>query len=416
MHGAFRPIHLFDVDLDEPPSDLIRLGDADTARVLIRVHTYPIGQIDVPFDGDRISGEALRAGVERELGSALRAHRAADLAGDGREPACQATRRRVLEDAPTVTVIIPTRDRPELLAECLETVLASEYPEDRREVLIVDNVPSDDRTRSLVEQRFAGRGVRYLRCDTPGSAAARNAGVEASTAQIVAMTDDDVVVDRHWLVELVAAVISAPDVACATGLVVPLRLDTPARVWFEEYGGFGKGYEPQTYGADGPSTGRLYPFNAGAFGSGNNVAFRREELRRLGGYDPLLGNGTPSRSGEDFELFLRVIRSRRRLAYTPAAVVHHLHRADVEGLERQLHDYGVGLSAVVTRTLVHDPRSALEILRRLPYGLFFALSGRSPKNASRSGTYPPALRRAELRGILRGPAAYLRAWRNARGG
>jgi GT2 family glycosyltransferase len=295
-------------------------------------------------------------------------------------------------------------------------VLASEYPEDRFEVVVVDNVPADDRTRILVEERFATRGVRYVRCDRSGSASARNAGAAATSAEIVAMTDDDVVVDRHWLAELVAAVTSGSDVACATGLIVPMRLDTEAQWWFEEYGGFGKGVEPMTYGADGPSTGPLYPFNAGGFGSGNNVAFRRDALLLIGGYDPVLGNGTPTRSGEDFELFLRVIRTGHRLAYAPGAIIHHLHREDLDGLQRQLHDYGVGLSAVMMRTIAHDPRALLDILRRLPYGLYFALGSRSPKNKAQSAGYPAGLRRAELRGILRGPLAYLRSRRSARAG
>jgi hypothetical protein len=155
----------------------------------------------------------------------------------------------------------------------------------------------------------------------------------------------------------------------------------------------------------------MFPFNPGMLGSGNNVAFRRRALLELGGYDPFLGNGTPTRSGEDWELFLRLLRSGLTAAYRPGAIVHHTHRREVPELESQLHDYGVGLGAALTRTVAHDPVALLEIARRLPSAAYFLLSSRSAKNRGQSAGYPRELRRAELAGLARGPAAYLRSRR-----
>jgi glycosyltransferase involved in cell wall biosynthesis len=373
------------------------------ARVLVRIHSQPLGTVDVSLPA---GAEALRAAIEDGLGDAIAGHRAAD--GDEAAPACLAGRRAVLADPPLASVVIPTRDRPELLSRCLRTVLACEYPAERLEVVVADNAPSDSRTRELVDG--SGERVRHLLAERPGSAAARNAGARAARGVIVAFVDDDAEVDRHWLAELAAGFRAAPDVACVTGLVVPAELDTPAQQLFEEYGGFVAGYrgavlDTRSHRPEDP----LFPFNPGILGSGNNVAFRRETLLALGGYDELLGNGTPARAGEDWELFLRLFRQGRTAVYRPAAIVHHGHRRGYEELRAQIRDYGVGMAAAITRTVVNEPAAALELARRVPRVAHYVLSARSPKNRSRGPDYPAGLRRAELAGLALGPFAYARS-------
>jgi len=370
------------------------------ARVLARLHSRPLGFVDVAVP---IESAALRQTIEAQLGDELKR-------SDPAEP------RRPAAEVPFVSVVIPTRDRPELLRRTLDSVLACDYPADRLEVLVADNVPSDDGTRSLVDELARGdERLSYLLAPRPGSGPARNDGVARARGEIVAFVDDDAVADRHWLAELVAGFDAAHCVMCVTGLVVAAELDTWAQQLFEEYGGFGKGFENALYdlGANRPPQ-AMFPFNPGMLGSGNNVAFRADALRALGGYDPALGNGTPSRSAEDWELFLRLLRRGFTAAYRPGAIVHHRHRRELPELESQLHDYGVGLGAAITRTVVHDPGAVLEIARRLPTAAYFLLSSRSSKNRAQSGSYPRELRRAELAGLVRGPAAYLRSRRAGR--
>jgi hypothetical protein len=199
-----------------------------------------------------------------------------------------------------------------------------------------------------------------------------------------------------------------------TGLVLPLELDTWAQQLFLEYGGFGEGFEGAVYdGRARRAEDPLFPFNPGVLGSGNNVAFWRASLLELGGYDECLGNGTPVRSGEDWELFLRLLRAGRTAVYRPAAIVHHRDRRGYDELRAQIHDYGVGMAGAITRTVAHDPRAALELAQRVPRVARYLLSSRSPKNRHRSDGYPAELRRAELAGLARGPLAYLRS-RSAR--
>ncbi|HEX8067860.1 MAG TPA: glycosyltransferase [Thermoleophilaceae bacterium] len=368
------------------------------ARVLVRLRSRPLGTVDVPLPAD---ARALAAAVEARFGPDPLAR------AQAREPAAAPDRQ------PFVSVVVPTRDRPELLARCLDSVLACDYPRERFEVVVADNAPTDPRTRELVERDHGADGrVGYLLVERPGSASARNDGAARARGEVVAFVDDDAVADGRWLAELAAGFGVAVGVACVTGLVVPAELDTWAQQLFDEYGGFGAGFEDAVYdlGSHRPED-PLFPFAPGILGSGNNVAFCRAELLALGGYDECLGNGTPTRSGEDWELFLRLLRAGRTAVYRPAAIVHHRDRREYHELRAQIHDYGVGLAAALTRTVVHDPGAALELARRLPRAARHLLASDSAKNRNRSTGYPAELRRAELVGMARGPLAYARSRR-----
>jgi hypothetical protein len=197
-----------------------------------------------------------------------------------------------------------------------------------------------------------------------------------------------------------------------TQLILPLELETPAQIWFEEYGGAAKGFAQRLYDLrehrpDDP----LFPFNAGRFGSGGGMAFDRAALVRLGGFDPALGNGTPARGGVDLEAFLRTVVEGYTLVYEPAAIVRHRHLREYADLRGRVYAYGVGLTALILRSLLAKPSLLPAFLARLPRGLVFALSSSSAKHAGKSPTYPGELRRAELRGMLGGPLAYVRSAR-----
>ncbi|MEA2375754.1 MAG: hypothetical protein QOD53_2217 [Thermoleophilaceae bacterium] len=386
------------------------------ARVLVRIHSRPLGVVDVPLPAGGLEGDSLRSAIEARLGGALSAHLAEDGASAAtEEPACLAARRATLAHAPFASVVIPTRDRPERLRQSVSSVLACDYPRERFEVVIADNAPTDTRARELVEEvRSADERVSYVVAPRPGSGSARNDGARRARGEIVAFVDDDALVDRHWLAELVTGFGDDAEIACVAGLVMAAELDTWAQQLFEEYGGFGKGFEDAVYDTRARHPGYpLFPFNPAILGSGNNVAFRRAALLELGGYDPCLGNGTRTRSGEDWELFLRLFRAGRAAAYRPGAIVHHRHRRELGELRSQVHDYGVGIGAALARTLAHDPGAAGEIAARIPNAARYLLSSGSSKNRNQSGSYPRALRRAELAGLARGPLAYLRSRRGA---
>ena len=415
------------VELSDSISGLV-LSPGDTthsrAIVLARLHGIPLGLVEMPLGPDGASAHDFATAIwadVRELAAkhleddGLAAPAALDPSGlvAVGTPRCVHDRAEFLKDPPPLTVIVPTRERPDHLRLCLDRILAdSDYPADRFEILVVDNAPTTTDTADVVADFARIHAVRYAREDSPGSASARNKGISLTTTDLVVFTDDDVVVDRHWLSTIARAFVDQPDVGAVTGSLFPNQLETPAQLWFEQYGGFSRGFEPRLFDLvehrdDSP----LYPYSAGIFGTGNNMSFRLSTLRDIGGFDPALGNGTPALGGVDSEALLRTVLSGYPLAYEPSAIVWHTHRPDYPGLRRQVYSYGVGLTAYLLKVIINRPDLIWDFVRRIPRGVAFALKPSSAKNHGKQQDYPRELTWLELRGMIYGPIAYARSRR-----
>ena len=324
---------------------------------------------------------------------------------------------------PKVAVLIATRDRTTSLERALRSVLACGY--DSFEVVVVDNAPSNDTTRELVTTMFASSPVRYVREPRAGLARAHNTGLHTISAPIVAITDDDVVVDHAWLSQIVETFAHDDDVVCVTGAIEPLELDTPAQRWVERHLGFNKGRTRMLFdlGVNRPN-GRLFPYAAGVLGSGANMSFRTSFLREMGGFDPALGAGSVAQGGDDLAAFYEVMVRGYRLVYEPGAIVRHQHHRDIEQLEKQITGYGVGLGAFLTKIVLDRPSTLLKLARLAPHGIRHATTmRRAPASATVDDQLTPsrlladdhaderfaALGRRERLGMLRGPWAYARS-------
>jgi cellulose synthase/poly-beta-1,6-N-acetylglucosamine synthase-like glycosyltransferase len=327
---------------------------------------------------------------------------------------------------PPVTVLIATRDRPESLGRCLESIVAMRYPE--LAVVVVDSASRTVDARGVVE-RFSRRlPITFVEEQRPGLARAHNAGLRAVTTPIVAITDDDVIVDPGWVASIVDAFAVSPKVGCVTGRIVAARLDTPAQRWVDDRLGFSKGSERRVFDLAGNRPADpLFPYAAGALGSGANMSFRLDALRAIGGFDPALGAGTPARGGDDLAAFHAVIRRGYTLVYEPAAVVQHHHYERIDALERQIRGYGVGLGAYLAKLVIEDPRVAVDMARRTAPALRRLRSMRAsgtPATATPPRAIPvvgrkPAsstierrlerLASRERRAVLLGPVAYGRS-------
>ncbi|WP_399887420.1 glycosyltransferase [Streptomyces sp. BBFR51] len=323
---------------------------------------------------------------------------------------------------PSATVVVATRERAGPLARALDSLLAQDHPD--FDVVVVDNAPLTGETRDLVLRKY-GERVRYVCEPVPGLAVAHNRGLALARGEVAAFTDDDVVADPRWLTELTAPFTADPRLGCTTGLILPARLGTPAQVLLESHGGFAKGFTPRTYDPEHPPADEpLFPFTAGRFGSGANMAFRTAVLRTVGGFDPATGAGTRARGGDDLYGFVRVLAQGRRLRYTPSALVWHHHRETWRDLETQAFGYGAGLTAYLTAVLVNRPALLPALLVRLPGGLAHARGltavretgggGAPGAHDERTHPWPRRLSRLQRRGMLYGPVGYLRARRALR--
>jgi GT2 family glycosyltransferase len=310
------------------------------------------------------------------------------------------------------TVVLCTKDRPDELRRALSTLLHLEYG--AFEVLVVDNAPSTSASRECVEEFAAtDRRIRYVVEERTGLSRARNTGLAAALYDWVAFVDDDVLVDPWWLRALASAVVRSRAIGCVTGLVPPASLVEPAQRYFDERVSWTSSLAPRVYDLDEhQGDNALYPYLAGIFGTGANFAVDRRLMRAIGGFDTALGAGSRSKGGEDLDIFLRVLLAGRAIAYEPSAVIWHVHRSDSEALGRQMYAYGLGLTAFLAKHVL-SPRTGLQVLRRVPRGLVRMLQLWSRSSASHSRENA-RYRRAEMRGMIVGPLAYLQARRSER--
>lgn len=404
------------IDLDRPLLPVEDLDGYATLKVLVRVHGVPLGSIDVPVVDGRCSAERIRASIGFDIELALTRHllsdalatgsgpdgfSAADLSG-ARHPCDRLTE-------PFVTVAVCTRNRAEELRTCLAALARLDYPD--YEVIVIDNAPSTSETEDLVRSEYPA--VRYVREPRPGLDWARNRAIAEARGEILAYTDDDVVVDPRWLTALAEA-FADPSVAAVTGLVVPYELETQSQQLFERYGGFGRGFERRWYGAmPGDWPVQVSFLGAGQFGTGANMAYRRDLFAEIGLFDPGLDVGTVTNGGGDLEMFFRVLKHGHILAYEPAAIVLHRHRREYGQLRTQLTNNGIGFYSHLVRSALAYPDERVNALRLGIWWLWWWNIRRLLISYIRPARFPRDLIIAELKGSIIGLVRYPVARREA---
>jgi GT2 family glycosyltransferase len=421
---GFVPILMREIELGQPlpilsAFDKQRERTYQRARCLVRLHTQPLGLVDLTFDMDELSPDEYAPHIWQTLEEQINAHLRKDglsevtmLDATGLSsiytPKCLKEHEVFLQRAPFASVVVSTRDRPDRLARCLPTLLALHYP--NYEIIVVDNAPSTTATADFIRQHYADEPkIHYVREDRPGLSSGRNRGIQEARGDIIAITDDDVIVDAYWLAALAKGFEAAENVACVTSLLLPLELETPAQVLLEEFGGFSKGFAQRIFDRKSGRQGNpLYPFTAGKFGSGGGLALTATFLQKEGHFDPALGNGTPSGAGEDLAVFFNVIMRGYCLVYEPESLVYHEHHRDYAKLQKQLYYYGSSISAYLTKVVINNPLLLFRLITLIPYGLFFILSPRSEKNKKKSSQFPKELARLEIKGMLRGAFLYIK--------
>jgi O-antigen biosynthesis protein len=389
------------------------------ARVLVRMHGAPLGYVSLPAQPEESLAERVAKAATTDLAAALDRHAQWDseaCEADGSQPwetAIACPRRYPASGGPGITIVICTRDRPELLEECLRSMQQTRYQP--LEIVVVDNAPSGDLTRQVVSRAAAeDPRIRYTSEPHPGLSRARNHGLSQAKFDIVAFTDDDTLPDPGWPTAIAAGFAADPETACVTGLVLSGGLETASERYFDARYAWGQAFEPCRYDLDEhrhPS--RIYPFEAGVFGTGANFAVRRSALADIGVFDPLLGAGGPGRGGEDLDLFVRVILAGGRICYLPSAFVWHRHRTEAAELREQIYFYGHGLGAYLAKHLPnrelrgamvrHGPHQAGLLLNRVRQA---SLTGGPGERSWR-------LALTEARGLAAGLVRYARAARHA---
>jgi GT2 family glycosyltransferase/DNA-binding beta-propeller fold protein YncE len=215
---------------------------------------------------------------------------------------------------PKVSVVVCAYDAAGTIEECLTSLAALTYPDVE---IIVVNDGSRDATSAIAR---AQAGVRVIDVPRGGLSVARNVGLAAASGEIVAYTDADVRVDPDWLNYLVHTLLTVDVVGVGGPNVVP-----------ED-----DGWMAQCIArAPGGPTHVLLDDRVAEHVPGCNMAFRRDALLSIGGFNPVF-----VRAGDDVDVCWRLQARGHRLGFAPAALVWHRHRTTMEGFWRQQVGYG----------------------------------------------------------------------------
>ena len=218
----------------------------------------------------------------------------------------------------STSVIVCAYNAADTLDDCLSSLERLTYPD--VEIILVDDGSSDD--TSAIAKRHPS--VLLIQVEHGGLSAARNAGLAHATGEIVAYTDADVCVEPEWLTYLVEPFFS-PGIAGAGGPnVVP-----PNDPWIAQCVARAPG---------GPSH-VLLDDRIAEHVPGCNMAFRRDVLLSLDGFNPIF-----VKAGDDVDLCWRLQAQGWKLGFAPCALVWHHHRSSVRAYWRQQFGYGEGES------------------------------------------------------------------------
>ena len=358
------------------------------AFILIRVKGRPVGQVFCAIRDGRLTASELREAILPIAQWPLIEDRVHEFLGWQDEYL-----RHTSTDLATIAVC--TRDRPQDLSRCLTAL--RRMPDDGQEILVVDNCPRTDQSKRVVDD-FPG--VRYVLERTPGVSAARNRALREAAHGIVAFSDDDAAPSLGWLRALLRA-FKEPSVMCVTGLTLPLELETPAQNWFERHTPFGRGYKRfTTEVTDGN------PLNVARVGTSANMALRKSVMDYVGPFDEALGPGTRCKTGEDFDMFSRILTSGYGIIYDPDAISWHRHRRNWDELRQTVYGYGLGVYAYMTKQALCNREFGVA---SIAYGWarHIQLPGLLQSLRGGPSAKPLDILLAELGGCLIGPWAYL---------
>ena len=254
------------------------------------------------------------------------------------------------QEEESVSIVIPTRDRPDDLRECLLGVLA-QVSSRRAEVVVVDNNPDSGLTPPVVREFPT---VRLIDEPRRGAAYARNRGLLAARGTLIVCIDDDVLVPEGWLEGLLAP-LADQSVSIVTGNIIPRHLGSKTERLTEEICSLSAGLEPFTI------DGSWFEASPTAvqgwdFGTTANLAARSRVFSdpAVGLFAESLGPGTPVGAGEDPYFLYRALRAGHTLRYIPDAWVWHKHRTSPAGLRRQVYAYAKSAVAYHLMALHRD--------------------------------------------------------------
>ena len=236
------------------------------------------------------------------------------------KPALEAVRKqfskvpfRITNRWPKISVVVCSYNGSKTIEQCLQAAMNLEY--DDYEVIVVDDGSTD--STAEIASRYP---VRLIRTPNRGLSAARNRGLLEATGEIIAYIDDDAYPDPHWL-HYLAVGFQETSYDCIGGPNLPPRTD----------GIISKSVAQ----SPGGPVHVLLSDDEAEHVPGCNMAFRKEALEKIGGFDPQFRV-----AGDDVDVCWRLLQTGRKIGYQAGAFVWHHRRQTVRTYYKQQRGYG----------------------------------------------------------------------------
>jgi len=231
------------------------------------------------------------------------------------------------KDMPRISIIIPVRNRPDDIGDCLKSIKNLDYPKEKLEIIVVDDGSTDDTVHVI--QSY---GVKLI-CNafSMGPGKSRNLGEIISTGEILAFLDSDCKVSSDWLAKIVPF-FSLPGIGAVGGFVAGYFKASTLDRYEDAFSSL--------------NMGRRIIFNNQAesrfYVPSCNFFVRREVFQELNGFNSHM------QVGEDVDFCWRLRDGGYHLLYVPYGVVYHKHRNRLLIMLKRRFDYGTSEASLYT--------------------------------------------------------------------
>jgi cellulose synthase/poly-beta-1,6-N-acetylglucosamine synthase-like glycosyltransferase len=245
-----------------------------------------------------------------------------------------------VDNLPTVDVVLAVRNEQRRIGECIESLLAQDYPRSLVKIFVADNGSDDDTVE--VASRYSVTVVREWK---PGSAAARNNAIRESNADLIAFFDGHCIANKQW-VSSMCGLFEDPRIGGAQARIENAATDPRVIAYLENSGmdNYDHVLEDTVYG-----THNVYPWILSG-----NCMYRRDVIEQVGGFDERLP------ACEDVDLAWKVVLSGYLLVNCPDASVVHWNDDDWQKFVRKSWRQGRGSAVLAKRYLPHGARNAFQ--------------------------------------------------------
>ena len=248
---------------------------------------------------------------------------------------------------PFVSVIIPVKNRPQDIRECLASLVSLDYPKDRIEIIVVDD-GSTDSTGEVI-QTFDIKTIHLPR--SIGASACRNLAAREANGDLLGFTDSDCVIHPRWLTEL-SPYFNDKKVGIVGGFVSN----------FYHHSSLDRYEEVKSSLNMGPLPFRVEDQLSSAYVPSCNLIIRKEAYFEVNGFQEDLV------VGEDVDLCWRTRELGYHLQYVPRGKIEHKHRNDLLPMLRRRYDYGTSEAILYLRHRDKRKRLYLPAI----YSIFYA--------------------------------------------